>query len=358
MKFKDILLITVISVIIFVHGCASPNSISPNRQNILKADIFKKEYNITPKNQNIDKADIKNLTEEEFKNNCIEIIYNDLNDEWIGKYVTKEILFTSAEQHEYQCASTESYIEDLNIFQHVYTIYDIYDCRFDKSFPIYSNDVIRIYGIITGINTNYANGLEYPIIDMYYADFIREWRQPIEEARSMDELIQERNAERERIEAEKEYYNSLNSDYTGQTKNVDNMDQLNEEDFKTYCDSMNFKNMFHSSEDLSGRYVKMHIQLTTHKVFKSDASKRTRLNNLVEIYSIDDNIWYGKLFLERTGEYGGNPVLLYFADNGIYDLNSLKENQTLVVYGLVMNYEVSEVETIHNKFDFLVVYIE
>lgn len=114
------------------------------------------------------------ISEKDFKNNCVEIIYSDLDDEWIGKYVTKEILFTSTEQHEYQCASTESYIENLDGFQHVYTIYDIYDCRFDKSFPIYANDVIRIYGIITDIDTNYANGLEYPIIDMYYADYIRE----------------------------------------------------------------------------------------------------------------------------------------------------------------------------------------
>lgn len=141
--------------------------------------------------ENWDEAEII-LPEEDFKNTCVEIIYNDIDSEWIGKHVTKEILFTETEQSEYQCASTESFIEDLDSYQHVYTIYDIYDCRLDKSFPIYANDVIRIYGIITDIGTNYANGLDYPIIDMYYADYIREWRKPIEEAKSMEELIQER----------------------------------------------------------------------------------------------------------------------------------------------------------------------
>lgn len=304
--------------------------------------------------KNHETISIKN--EDEFKLSCVEVVYNDIDKEWIGKYVTKEILFTSTEQAEYQCASTESYVEEYSDYQHVYAIYDIFDCRFDKSFPIYSNDVIRIYGIVTDVEMNYANGLYYPIIDMYYADYIREWRKPISENKSIDELIQERNAEKERIRAENEYYDSLNSDYTGTTKNVDDMESLNEAEFKTNCDSMNFKNMVDATEDLTGRYVKIHLQLTSHKVFTSEEAKRNRLDNLVDMYSINNNVWYSRLFYERTEKYIGEPILLYFADNSSYNLDTLKKDQELIVYGIVLNYTINE--GFHNEFDFLAVYIE
>lgn len=69
----------------------------------------------------------------------------------------------------------ESYIEYYPSYQHVYAIYNIFDCRFNKEYSIQSDDVVRIYGVITDIKTNYGNGLDYPVIDMYYADYIRQW---------------------------------------------------------------------------------------------------------------------------------------------------------------------------------------
>lgn len=232
--------------------------------------------------------------EEIFKNSCEEIDYNSIDKSFIGKSVTKEILFTSTEEEEYRCASTESYVEDYSGYQHVYAIYDIFDCRFDKSFPIHSNDVIRVYGVVTDIKMNYANGLYYPIIDMYYADYVREWGKSKENSKTANELTHERNAEKERIDAEEQYYNSLNSDYNGQTKNVTNMENLSEKEFKEKCDTMNFKDMVDSTEDLSGRYVKIHVKLTDHKVFNSEKGKRSRLNELVDVYDINNTI---KFFL-------------------------------------------------------------
>ena len=115
-------------------------------------------------------------SEADFKASCIEVDYNDLDDTWVGKNVTKEILFTSSEKEEYECASTESFIEDLDTYQHTYKIYDIKDCRYNKSYIIKESDVTRIYGTITEIHMNYANGLYCPVIDMYYADYIRKWK--------------------------------------------------------------------------------------------------------------------------------------------------------------------------------------
>ena len=130
-----------------------------------------------------------------FKKACEEIIYNDLDKKWIGKYVTKEILFDAterSEKNEYICGSTENYIEEISGFQKSYKVYDIFDCRFNKDFPMYSNDVIRIYGVITDVKMNYSNGLEYPIIDVYYVDYIREWRRSKKDSKTINELMRER----------------------------------------------------------------------------------------------------------------------------------------------------------------------
>lgn len=370
-----VILFTILGTMAFIISGEYKNSITSPQQesNIAENAISKVEpsveptsiptptpailFSVTPKSAEITKKpSISAEDEENFKNSCIEVVYNDLNDEWIGKSVTKEILFTSSMKSNYKCASTESYIEDYSDYQHVYAIYDISDCRFDKSFPIYSNDVIRIYGIITDIKINYANGLYYPIIDMYYADYIREWGKAKYTQKSIEELIRERNVEQEQIAVENEYYNSLNSDYTGKTKNIDNMEALNENEFKEKCDCMNFRNMVDSTEDLSGRYVKIHVQLNNHKVFTSEAGKQTRLNDLVDTYSINNNVWLGKLLYERTGEYGGDLFYLYFVDNDTYNIDEFKKEQELTVYGMILNYDINK--GFHNEFDFLVIYIE
>lgn len=64
-------------------------------------------------------------SEADFKASCIEVDYNDLDDTWIGKNVTKEILFTSSDKESYTCGATESYVEDFDDFQKTYNIYEI-----------------------------------------------------------------------------------------------------------------------------------------------------------------------------------------------------------------------------------------
>lgn len=157
-----------------------------------KDNQFKKQIDNTDNEEKKREEDILVSDEDSFKSSCLEIDYDSIDEELIGRPVTKEILFTSSDASEYRCASTESYVEEYSGYQHVYKIYDIFDCRRDKSFPIHSNDVVRIYGIVTDIRINYANGLNYPIIDMYYADYIREWGETKENSKSMDQLIQER----------------------------------------------------------------------------------------------------------------------------------------------------------------------
>ena len=339
---------------------SQPNN-SSNTSTQKKATLTKKrEHKLSNSKKKTNKSkkakSISIYDESLFKNSCIEITYNDLDKNWIGKNITKEILFTSTDTDSYTCGATEDFIEEWDEFQHTYRIYTIFDKRFDKSFPIHSNDVIKIYGVISDIEMNYANGLNYPIINMYYADYIREWGKPVDTTISMEELISKRNAENRKKEAENEYYNSLNSDYTGQTKNIKNMENLSCDEFKEKCDSMNFQNMVDSTEDLTGHYVKIHIQLTNHKKFQSDKGKQSRLGKLANLYDINDNVWYGKLFCERADDYIGDFITIYFVNNSTYNLDKLEKNQELTIYGMVLNYEVNN--NFHNSFDFLTVYIE
>lgn len=296
-------------------------------------------------------------SEADFKASCIEVDYNDLDDTWIGKNVTKEILFTSSDKESYTCGATESYVEDFDDFQKTYNIYEINDCRYDKSFIIQENDVIRIYGTITKIHVNYANGLDYPVIQMYYADYIRKWQHQIDSSKTIEEITEERIQEKIKAEKENEYYASLNSDYSGVTKNIDNMDSLSVDEFKSHCDAMNYKNMITSTEDLTGRYVKIHIQLTSHKVFTSEDAKSRQLGTLSDLYAIDDNVWYGRIFCEQTDDYpSGNISIVYFANNSTFDVGNLKKNENLIIYGRIVNYKVND--GYNNEFDILTIYIE
>lgn len=296
------------------------------------------------------------LSEDEFKLLCDELDYNDIDDNIIGKPITKEILFGDFDGQKYTCGATEDYIEDLENYQNNYRIYRIYDKRKNNSFFIKDKDVIRIYGVITDVKTNYANGLEYPIIDMYYADYIRKWRESVDETKSIDEITEEREQEQSLVKAEQEYYASLNSDYNGISKNVLNMESLSEKEFKEKCDAMNFRKMADSTEDLTGRYIKIHIQLKSNKLFSDEEAKRKYLGDLVDIYNIDDNIWTGYLYNERGDNYTGELIYFYFANNNSYDIDSLAENDELVAYGRVIDYEMRD--NLHNKFDFLIIYME
>lgn len=290
-----------------------------------------------------------------FKNSCIEITYNNLDKSWIGKNVTKEILFTDTMNDEYVCGATESYIEDYNDYQHTYRVYDILDCRINKSFPIYSNDVFRIYGTVKDVQYNYANGLNYPIIDMYYADYVREWGKDIDTSKALAQIEDERITEQNELKSKQEYYHSLNSDYTGTTKNIDSMLSLDEDDFKNHCDAMNYYNLMSSTEDLNGRFVKVHLQLEYGKIFLSQDSKYKYLNSYATIFNIDDKLWSCHLYNESVDAYNGDYFYTFFADNRISSIDSLKENDELIVYGIILNYENNNS---NNTFDILALYIE
>lgn len=280
---------------------------------------------------------ISEIGEDDFKSNCVEITYNDLDEEWIGKYVTKEIIFGDLEVENNVCVATEDLIEELDGYQHSYRIYKINDVRLDKSFPINENDVIRVYGIIKDVNKNYANGLFYPVIDMYYVEYKRKWGDIVDETKDINEIIEEREKEKIRLKEEEKYYNSLNSDYSGTSKNVDAMDELSLGEYINCCDKLNYNDLY-SGEDFTGRYVAIHVQLFSHKIFTSEKGKENRLGDWTDIQFVQNDVWEITVYNEKAEDYIADFGTIYFLNKEDISPNNLKKGDKLIIYGQLINH--------------------
>lgn len=229
---------------------------------------------------NVETTTIKTeLTEEEYKSFCEEIIYNDIDEGLIGKLVYKDLIWhTKGESEIYNsCAAIEDFNETFNFYQHSYRVYEIKDCRLDNTFPIESNDIVRVYGVVDEVQMNFSNGLYYPKISAYYIDYIRKYGKEAE-GKTMSEIENERYEKYAREEAERNYKNSLNTDYSGETKNIDGMDELPLEEFMSHCDKLNYNNLY-NGEDYTGRYVCIHAELFSHKRFKNETTKKEKFGN-------------------------------------------------------------------------------
>lgn len=295
--------------------------------------------------------------EEKFKSLCEELVFKDINENTIGKYVTKELIFDGGTTQEdgytlYECGVTEDFLEDLGVYQKTYNVYRIKDYRIQKDFPIEGSDVMRIYGIVEDVSKSYKTGNYNPTIKIYYAEYIRRYGEKPEEAKSEEEI----KKEREEAVKELEYKDSLNSDYIGTTKNIDNMDELPLAEYMMYCDAMNLQNVVNSNEDFTGRYVKLHIQVSDHKKFKNDEGKTNRLGEWTKIENVQDDVWYCKLYNERVDEYvypKSKIDTLYFLNTESIDASALSIGDNLIVYGQFVKHNDE-----NGEFEMLVRYYE
>lgn len=295
--------------------------------------------------------------EEEFKSLCEELVFKDIDENTIGKYVTKELIFDGGTVHEdgytlYKCGATEDFLEDLGAYQKTYNVYTIKDYRIQKDFPIERSDVIRIYGIVEDVNKSYQTGNYNPTIKIYYTEYMRRYGEKQEEAKSEEEI----KKEREEIARKLEYKDSLNSDYTGTTKNIDNMNELSLADYIAYCDAMNLQDVVNSNEDFTGKYVKLHIQVSDHKKFINEEGKVNRLGEWTDIKNVQDDVWYCKLYNERVDEYvypKSKIDTLYFLNTESIDASVLSKGDNLIVYGQFVKHN-SE----NGEFELLVRYYE
>lgn len=322
--------------------------------------------NLVTKNDN--NANIENDTafneislntenEEEFKLKCEELVFKDIDKNTIGKYVTKELIFDGGTIQDggytlYECGATEDFLEELGVYQKTYNVYRIKDYRIDKDFPIEGSDVMRIYGIVEDVSKSYKTGNYNPTINIYYAEYIRKYGEKAEDAKSEEEI----KKEREENAKESEYKEDLNSDYTGISKNISNMDEMALVEYMMYCDAMNFKDIVNSNEDFTGRYVKLHVQVVEHKKFKNDEGKTNRLGEWVEIENVQDDVWYCKLYNEQSGEYVYSKSKLntiYFLDTESIDASILSKGDKIVVYGQLVKHNDE-----NGEFEMLVRYYE
>lgn len=363
MKLREqatyILSVTFLMCIICICGCTYKNDNeikdnfeSTNSYKNIKTDECKESI-MVPVSPSI--LNIEN--EEEFKSSCEELILKNVDEDIIGKYVTKELIFGGGTVQEdghtlYKCGATEDFLEDLGVYQKTYNIYKIEDYRIQKDFPIEENDVMRIYGIVDDVSMSYQTGNYNPTIKIYYAEYIRRYGQKAEDAKNEEEI----KKEREEVAKELEYKDSLNSDYTGTTKNIDNMDELPLTEYMTYCDNMNLQDVVNSNEDFTGRYVKLHIQVSEHKKFNNDEGKTKRLGKLKKNENVQDDVWFCMLYNERVDEYvypKSEIDTLYFLNTESIDASALNKGDNLIVYGQFVAYDVE-----NGKFEMIVRYFE
>lgn len=281
-------------------------------------------------------ASVDIYDEEEFKLKCNEIIFKDLSEAFIGEYVTKEIIIGSSTTTEdgikiYECGATEDFLEEMDFYQKTYNVYRIKDYRIDNAFPIQGSDVMRIYGVIEDVSKSYHTADYNPTIKVYYADYVRQYGEKPEDAKSAEEIKEQREKEAE----EKEYKQSLNSDYTGATKNIENMNELPLEEYITYCDKMNYRDIT-SDEDLTGRHIAIHIQLFDELVFKSEQGKEKQLGSWIDISKVQDCVWdflfYGELAEDYISDFGR----MYFQNVENINPADLKKGTNLYIYGQVI----------------------
>lgn len=251
----------------------------------------------------------------------------------------------------YECGAVEEFIEDIG-YQKTYNIYRIKDCRLQKDFPIAGSDIMQVYGVVEDVSQSYKTGYYNPTIKIYYAEYIRRYGENPDAAKSAEEIKKEREAAAKELE----YKDTINSDYNGTTKNVTNMEDLPLKEYMDCCDNMNLQNVVNSNEDLTGRYVKLHIQLSDHKKFTNDDGKTNRLGNWTEIEYVQDDVWYCKLYNERVDEYvypKAKIDTLYFLNKDGIDASNFSEGDNLVVYGQFVKYDST-----YGEFEMLVRYCE
>lgn len=286
----------------------------------------------------------QNLGEEEFKTLCSEIIYNDISEQAVGKYVYKDLFNWQIRESgdRYLCNAIEDFIEDLKVYQKTYRNYEIIDCRYDGSFPIEDSDILRVYGIVDSVSESYFTGGYNPTIKMYYIEYIRKYGKEPED-KTMDEIGDERVARNEQIRQEIEYKNSLNTDYNGETKNIDGMEELPLDEYKSHCDEMNYSNLT-NGEDLTGRYVAIHVQTSSHKIFKSDDGKKKWIGEWIEPESICDDFWFCKIYSERAEDYimpFAHTETLYFLNIESIEPGKMKKENNLIIYGKVISFDMN-----------------
>lgn len=319
-----------------------------NEQQEIFEEIIKnkeEERNIEGAETHAHIEESQNLSEEEFKNLCSEIIYNDISEQTVGKYVYKDLFNWQIKESgdRYLCNAIEDFIEDLNIYQKTYRNYAIIDCRFDNTFPIENNDIIRVYGIVDSVSQSYFTGGYNPTIKVYYIEYIRKYgKEP--ENKSVEEIKEERIEKNEQLQKEIEYQDYLNTDYNGETKNIEGMDELPLEEYISHCDEMNYSNLT-NGEDLTGRYVAIHVQLFKHKIFTSDKGKENRVGEWAESQDICDDVWYCKLYSERAEDYimpFSNTETLYFLNLESIEPDKLKKESNIIIYGQIIKYSLND----------------
>ena len=113
------------------------------------------------------------------------------------------------------------------------------------------------------------------------------------------------------------------------------------------CDAMNLRNIMETKEDLTGRYVKLHIQVIDHKKFKSEEGKMKRTSQWTQASNIQDDVWYCKVYSEQIDDYvypKASFETLYFLNQEEINAATLSKDDKLIVYGQIIEHNIENAE--------------
>lgn len=282
----------------------------------------------------------------------VKLVYSQVDKNLIGKKVYQEFAVLSVEKNEIRCCTMDYIDEEYKDYRNIYAICVINDTRELENIIVKPNDVVYIEGIVVDVYPNNGNGLYTPEINATTIKYIRELFHTKEEAVSEEELQKKRLAERDEFEAKI----NANSNYSGISKNIDNMDILSDDEIMMYSDEVNFRDMENIREeqgDMNHRFVKIHLKISNHKRMQKDERKAEIATAALTNSAICSDYFLSRQFNESIQDYYDGPVIGVYFKEGIKGVEKLHDKDEIVVYGQIINYE-----TEYGAFDILVSIIE
>lgn len=114
------------------------------------------------------------------------------------------------------------------------------------------------------------------------------------------------------------------------------MSYLDEDKYKIVCEKMDYNHVMFSDKDLTDKYAKMEITLTTRYTLSQQDMENESISKVVNVYNLQAGFFTG-VVKNSNGEYGKEKIFIYFSKD--FDLKSgnYKAGDKITAYGLIVN---------------------
>lgn len=147
-------------------------------------------------------------------------------------------------------------------------------------------------------------------------------------------------------------------DYANESGKIINEDALSEQDFKSRCKEMWYKDIVFSEDNLEGEYVKVRLYIEDSGVINPEKYYDARVEELIKNYHLDRTISMVGVYDDETGTYGSpNDIGILYSLNTGYTATDFPPGTYITLYGKIINYAVNKWDG-HNSAYFMPKYIE